>query len=91
MAERFAWDEEKNEWLAVARGITFREVADAVTHSRLALIGNKNQDRYPNQYVFIVEINGYAWQVPADRTEYGWYLRMAFPSRSATRMYLEGQ
>ena len=88
MEERFTWNEEKNRWLIVERQVSFVQVVAAIHHDRLAIIPNPNQETYPGQQMFVVEIDDYAWVVPADRTSAGWFLHTAYPNRTMTRRYL---
>ena len=47
-----------------------------------------NQQRRPGERMFIVNIGNYTYQVPYYRTENGYLLMTAYPSRKATRNYL---
>ena len=48
-----------------------------------------NKEKYPNQLVFVVGLDGYAYLVPyVEETEY-YFLKTVIPSRKATRDYLE--
>jgi hypothetical protein len=49
-----------------------------------------NLDRYPNQRVFVVNVEGYAYLVPFVEDEQGVFLKTIIPSRKATRDYLGG-
>jgi hypothetical protein len=47
-----------------------------------------NKEKYPNQLVFVVGLDGYAYLVPyVEETEY-YFLKTVIPSRKATRDYL---
>ncbi len=87
MTERFSWSEDKSHWLSRERGVTFVDVVVAIRNRRLALIDNPNQDEYPGQCLFIVEISDYGWAVPASKTAEGWFLHTAYPSRAMTLRY----
>ena len=48
-----------------------------------------NKDKYPNQLVFVVGLDGYAYLVPyVEESEY-YFLKTVIPSRKATKNYLE--
>lgn len=83
--ERFTWDDDKNKTLLAERGITFEEIVVALETS---LIDHGPNPGHPRQDLFIVEIDGYAWAVPADPLEDGWFLRTAYPSRKFTKRFL---
>jgi hypothetical protein len=40
-----------------------------------------NQERYPNQKVLVVELNGYAYCVPYVINGDTWFLKTIYPSR----------
>ena len=63
----------------VERGDLF----DIATHS--------NRSKYPNQQIFVVEINDYVYLVPLVENENGKFLKTIIPSRKATRDYLGGK
>jgi len=54
----------------------------------LDLLEHPNQERYPGQRIFMVEIDGYAYLVPFVETEKEVFLKTVIPSRKATRKYL---
>ena len=56
----------------------------------LDLLEHPNRDRYPNQRVFIVNVEGYAYLVPFVEDEQEVFLKTIIPSRKATRDYLGG-
>ncbi len=83
------WSAEKNRLLAVERGITFERVVVAVEMGRLLdTMEHPNRQRYPNQRILIVEIDGYAFVVPYVEEEEQIFLKTVIPSRKATRDYL---
>lgn len=85
-----AWDPDKNEWLKIERGISFEEVMDAIVDGKIiAILRNKNQDRYPNQRIFIVDIDDYIYLMPFVEGEDKIFLKTIYPSRKHTRHYIE--
>jgi len=53
-------------------------------------LAHPNDNKYPNQRIFIVEIDEYAWLVPYVENENEIFLKSVIPSRKATRHYLKG-
>ena len=66
MLETFEWSEEKNRWLVEVRGIGFEAVVNAIKSGKLlAVQEHYNQDKYPGQKIYYVEIDSYVFVVPA--------------------------
>jgi len=87
----FAWNDEKNASLTRERGISFEEIVfHIVSGDVLDLLEHPNRDRYPNQRVFVVNVEGYAYLAPFVEDEQEVFLKTIIPSRKATRDYLGG-
>ena len=87
----FDWNDEKNEWLNQVRGITFEDVVYHLTHDGLLdTIEHPNQDQYPGQRLFIVNVEGYAGVVPFVEDDDVIFLKTIMPSRKMTKSYLGG-
>lgn len=72
--KHFGWSPEKNQLLMRERGISFEEIVFHIERGDvLDLQDHPNQEKYPGQRIFIVDVEGYAYVVP---------------SRKATRKYL---
>jgi hypothetical protein len=56
----------------------------------LDLLEHPNRDRYPNQRVFVVNVEGYAYLIPFVEDEQEVFLKTIIPSRKAARDYLGG-
>jgi len=84
----FNWSDAKNESLKLERNISFEEIVAAISSSLLDIIEHPNQDRYPNQRIFIVKIDNYVWLVPFVEDEDQIFLKTIIPSRKATKKYL---
>ncbi len=83
------WNEEKNRRLKEERGVCFEEVVFKIERGEvLDLLEHPNQERYPGQRIFVVEIEGYVYLVPFVETEEEVFLKTVIPSRKATRKYL---
>ena len=87
----FDWSDKKNEWLSLVRDITFEDILYCITHGGLLdVIEHPNQEQYPDQKVFIVDVEGYAFLVPFIEDERVIFLKTIIPSRKMTREYLGG-
>ena len=86
----FDWSNEKNRQLINERGVSFEDVVAAIEHGRLLDVRrHPNQDRYPVQMVYYVEIDDYVYVVPlVVRSDGSPFLKTIIPSRKATRDYL---
>jgi uncharacterized DUF497 family protein len=86
----FRWDHNKNEQLKAERGISFEEVVLAVeADGLLDVLQHPNSGKYPDQLIFVVAVEEYAYLVPfVEETDY-YFLKTVIPSRKATRDYLK--
>ena len=86
----FDWNVEKNEWLVKCRGISFERVVFLIEQGGLLdVVAHHNPAKYPDQKIFIVEIDNYAWLVPFVESSEGCFLKTIIPIRKATKHYLE--
>lgn len=86
----FSWDEDKNRSLLEVRGVSFEEILFHVANGDLLdVIRHPNADRYPNQLVMVVNVNGYAHLVPYVKQHGRRCLKTIIPSRRATKEYIE--
>ena len=85
----YTWNTDKNELLIKERGISFERVVFHLENSGLLdIVQHSNQQRYPDQKIFIVKIDEYAFLVPFVETEEHIFLKTIIPSRKATKKYL---
>ncbi len=85
---KFDWNPEKNEWLKSERSISFEDIALLLTEGHLwRVMDHPNQEKYPNQQVFLVPVDGYIYFVPFVMDGGAFFLKTAIPSRKATRDY----
>jgi len=85
----FDWGEKKNKKLKVEREVSFEDVVVAIGNGQvLDIISHPNKKCYPNQKIFIVNINEYAYLVPFVEDEEKVFLKTIIPSRKATKKYL---
>ncbi|MGC1374820.1 MAG: hypothetical protein WA821_01270 [Anaerolineales bacterium] len=85
----FSWNEEKNQILGIERGISFERIVVAIEEGHLLdVLEHPNKEKYPNQFLLIVEIEGYAICVPSVEESNGdFFLKTLFPSRKYTKQY----
>ena len=81
----FNWNAEKNETLKQARGISFEEIVFLIQSGQL--LGIEENPGYPNQKIYIVEVENDAVVVPIVETDSEIFLKTAFPSRKYTKKY----
>jgi uncharacterized DUF497 family protein len=85
----FDWSSEKNQWLAQKRGVSFERVLVAIESGYLLdIIEHPAKVKYPDQRIFIVEIEDYAYLVPFVEDQEKIFLKTIIPSRKATKKYL---
>lgn len=90
-SKAIAWDPEKDRALLEERGVGLERAADMIVKADyIALVQHWNTIRYPHQWVFVLEINGYAYYVPFVETDERIFLKTIIPSRKAKRRYLRG-
>ncbi|HZQ29608.1 MAG TPA: toxin [Patescibacteria group bacterium] len=83
------WDKEKNEQLKQERELSFEDILLAIEEGNLVdIVERPNKNRYPNQKIFIVEIDKYAYLVPFVEDEEKIFLKTIIPSRKATKQYI---
>jgi len=85
----FDWNSDKNRQIIEERGVSFEDVIFYLQHEGLLDdIKHPNDNKYPNQRVFVVNIDDYAYLVPYVETEEKIFLKTVIPSRKATKQYL---
>lgn len=90
MKKPLRWDSEKSKVLKVTRGVGFENIKKAIDSGGLLdTIDHPNKVRYPNQKMFVVEMNGYVYLVPFVENEEKYFLKTLYPNRKAKKQYLE--
>ena len=85
----FRWNHEKNEMLKKERSISFEEMVLAIeADGLLDELQHPNPEKYPNQSILVVALDGYAYLVPCVEEADYYFLKTVIPSRKATRDYL---
>ncbi len=89
MSVSFDGSTEKNQWLIEQRGLSFERVVPAIEQSGLVdVLEHPNQDRYPGQMIYFVEIDENLHLVPfVAQTDGTRFLMTAIPSRNSMRDY----
>jgi len=87
----FDWSTDKNERLKEQRDITFEEIVFHILHNGLLdVLENLNKEKYPDQRIFVVDVEWYVYLVPYVETEESVFLKTIIPSRKMTKKYLRG-
>lgn len=90
MDYEFDFDPAKNGELKKTRGISFEEVIFVILQDQyLDILEHPNQAKYSNQKIFVIDIDNYIYLVPFVINEKKIFLKTIFPSRKATKQYLE--
>ena len=85
----YDWNDEKNEWLRQERDVTFEDIVFHLSQGGLLdTIEHTNQQQYPGQKIFIVNVEGYAYLVPFVEDDKLIFLKTIIPSRKMTKQYL---
>ena len=85
------WSADKNKLLIEERGISFEDFIFFLQNGKmLDDVEHPNKDKYPNQRIFVVEINDYAFLVPYVESAEEIFLKTIIPSRKATKSYFGG-
>jgi uncharacterized DUF497 family protein len=85
----FNWNTEKNEELISDRGISFEEIVFCIMKDGLLdIIEHPNRSKYPDQKIFVVEVDEYVHLVPFIEDENEIFLKTIIPSRKMTKKYL---
>ena len=88
----FDWNDEKNEVLKKARGVSFEQVELAIASGDLVdRIKHPNPAKYPNQKVFLVKIENYIYSVPYIEDDERIFLKTIIPNSKATKKFLGGR
>lgn len=87
---QFEYDPAKDQKLRSERSINFDEIILLISDGFvLDVLDHPNQERYPGQKIYALDVDGYVWLVPFMHIEGKIFLKTAFPSRKLTKKYLE--
>ena len=85
----FRWNHDKNEALKIERGVSFEEMVLAIeADGLLDELRHPNPEKYPNQSIFVIALDGYVYLLPYVEEPGYYFLKTVIPSRKATRDYL---
>lgn len=86
----YRWNEDKNSILKSTRGYSFNDVLEAI-HKEGILDNYKhpNEDKYPDQYIYVVSLGGYIHYVPYVIDGNNIFLKNIIPSRKLNKLYGE--
>lgn len=89
--KNFNWNENKNNLLIKERNISFPDVVKAIKEGDLLdVIAHYNQEKYSQQYIFIIKLRDYVYLVPFVESDQEIFLKTIIPSRKMTKKYLRG-
>jgi len=89
--KKYVWDDDKSNKLRNERDVDFEDVVIFIEGGFvLAIIEHHNKVKYPNQKIYVINVNGYAYGVPFIENDELIRLITIFPSREYTKIYLGG-
>lgn len=84
----YKWDKDKNDLLAQTIGVCFEDIVEAIDNGGiLDAYEHPNQERYPNQKIFVISAVGYTYLVPYVKNGDEIFLKTIIPSRKAQKIY----
>ena len=87
----FSWNKSKNGILQSTRQISFEDIVLYIEKGFLLdILEHPNQEKYPAQRIFVVQVDDYAYLIPFVEDEKEIFLKTIIPSRKATKKYLQG-
>lgn len=82
----YHFDPKKNQWLIANRGISFERIIALIADGKLLrVLEHPNRDKYPEQWLYEVDVGGYVYVVPVLRDGTRLVLKTVYPSRKATK------
>jgi hypothetical protein len=88
----YVFDPEKNAWLIQHRGISFDRIIALIEAGKLIqVLEHSDKERYPDQLLYEVDVDGYVHVVPVARQGRTLFLKTIYPSRKATRKRMKGE
>ena len=89
--KHYTWNPEKNELLKKERDVGFEDVVFHIeAGDEVDVLEHPNKERYPNQKILVVLIEGYAYLVQFVESDSEVFLKTIIPSRKATKRYTGG-
>lgn len=85
----FDWNEEKNNNLKIERDVCYEDVVAAINDGKLLVtLNHPNKLKHPNQKMYVVNIDDYAYVVPFIEDQKKYFLKTIYPSRKMTKQYI---
>ena len=82
------WNEEKNQLLHIQRKLTFEMVLDKIEKREiLSKRPHPDAKKYPNQFIFVLELDNYICYVPFVENDDEIFLKTIIPSRKLTKEF----
>jgi len=87
----YEYSHDKNQQLIEKRNISFEEVVSALENGQLLdIIEHPNKSKYPNQKMYVVQVNDYVYLVPfVEKNKQTVFLKTIFASRKAKKHYIQ--
>jgi uncharacterized DUF497 family protein len=83
------WNSTKNQQLVSERGISFEDIVFYMQQGQLLDdIQHPNSVKYPEQRIFVINVDNYVYLVPYIENQQEIFLKTVIPSRKATKQYL---
>lgn len=85
----FEFDLSKSAFLRQTRGIGFEEIISIIEDGGvLSVLPHPNQNKHPEQQIYILDVCGYVWMMPVVVKDNG-VIRLitCYPSRKETKKY----
>ncbi|HIP61299.1 MAG TPA: toxin [Sulfurovum sp.] len=84
----YKWNEDKNSTLKSQRGFSFDDVLHKMKEDgALDNYRHPNEEKYPNQYLYVIEPGGYVHYVPYVYDGDDIFLKNIIPSRKLHKKY----
>lgn len=89
---QYVFDSEKNKKLKEERGVNFEDAILAIADGKiLGIRKHPNLEKYPKQWVAVLQIENYAYQMPFIIEDELIFLKTIYASRKATKFYLKNE
>ena len=88
MSKVIRWNEEKNQLLQIQRKLSFEMVVEKIENQDiLSRRSHPDIKRYPHQFIFVVELDGYICYVPFVENDDEIFLKTIIPSRKLNKEF----
>lgn len=82
------WNEEKNQLLIIQRKLSFDMVLEKIENKEIpARKSHTDTKKYPHQFIFVVELEGYICYVPFVENNDEIFLKTIIPSRKLEKEF----